>query len=345
MLKIDLYDTFAIENLENTLRCKDVAGLKYKNIHPERKVNPEDIILLHMLKFTPQSDDIEKVEYQMEKKYDGEVKKMLVCDTDLNAISTFMLSQLYKEFDLLSIIRYSEIEHMYEELSKNKPVDLRENGIKSFFSSNKSVCFLFINYETRDRIFKHVIYNEKNKKNDDFLLSYSEKGYIPALKLTEKEIINYKKKFIEFADKKEFVYESEIWINKRSVYPEEINVEQIKNKVRIVSYSKESIIEMYKEDLETEGKADIDLLISIYRKSLKDRFAGADNRKREIKDLNPEETYDRITLGRNNVETIKKIFSFVNERQEIINEELKQSVNIENLVKELKGELKSGKHD
>ena len=33
MLKIDLYDTFAIEKLENTLRCKDVAGLKYKNIH------------------------------------------------------------------------------------------------------------------------------------------------------------------------------------------------------------------------------------------------------------------------------------------------------------------------
>lgn len=341
MLKIDLYDTFVIDKLEDTIECKDIEGLVHKNIHPISKIDINDIILLHMLKFTPQSNDIEEVEYKMEKKYTGEVKKMLVCDTDLNAVSTFMSSQLYKEFDILSIIRYKEINEMHKELLKSTPVDLRENGIKSLFKINQSVCFLFINYETKDRIFKHVIFNDKSKKNDDFLLSYSKKGYMPALKLTEKEIIKYKKEFLEMSEKKEFIYESEIWINERSLYPKEININDIKNKFKIVNYSKESILEMYEDDIKEEGKADINMLIEIYKSSLTDRFNGANNRRNEVKDLNPEYTYDRITLARNSEEKIKEIFSFVEERQNIINEELDKEYNIEELVKELKKELKS----
>lgn len=345
MLKINFYDAFIIEKLANTLQCKDIAGSIYKNIHPVRKVKLNEIILLNMLKFKPTSEDEEKIEYEMEKKYEGEVRKILVCDTDLNAVSKFMSSQLYKEFDLLSIVRYEEIIAMEKEILKNSPIDLRENGVKSLFSSKKSVCFLFINYETRDRIFKHVIFNEKNQKNDDFLLSYSNKGYIPALQLTEKEINKYKKSFIEFSEKTEFIYESEIWINKRALYSEDIKNDDLKDKSKIISYSKNSIIEMYQDDLKEEGKSDINLLMEIYKKSLIDRLNGAKRRKEEIKDMNAEETYDRITLARNSIESIKEIFLFIEEKEKIIDKEIEQYDNIDNLVKELKQELKSGKYD
>lgn len=337
MKYIDTSSGYLLEDYKDIVKINenDVNNFKFERKH---------LALIKGLVFKAGSDE------DLPKKYTAEMSKLVLADTDLNILTNFMIYGMYKTIDLTGIIRSSEIDPMYNLILKNNPKDLRHkkgNVFTSLFSKSEEVecCILFVNYETRERIFEHVIYNDD--QNDKFFMDYSNKDFFPALILKKDEIEKTFKDFNKIEKKEvKLDFTDNIFINPRNLYGENIKEEEIKQ-ITDPLYKLEKNWEDNKRDslndkellneLKNEDKS-----IDAFLEELKDTTINAfinhlknKNVKYE-RDVLPEKTLDFITFARNDKEKMKKTFELIADT----NKKYSNLICNEHIHKQLKIKLK-----
>lgn len=318
MKYIDTSSGYVLENYDDIVEINDED---LNNFHFKRK----HLALIKGLVFKAGADE------DMPKKYKAEMSKLVLADTDLNVLSFFMNNEMYKTIDLTGIIRASEIDPMYNLVSKNKPNDLRSkkgNILTNLFTKGENIecCILFVNYETRERIFEHIIFD--NNQHDKFFIDYSNRGFFPALILKREEIEKTYDKFNKIENKEiKLDFVEDVFVNARCVYGKELTEEEIKI-ITDPIYNLEKGWKDYKKDclkdkelikeLEEEGRT-IEEFFEESKESTVISFM-THLKRRNVNyetDILPYKTLDLITFARNDEEKLKKIFSLASETNEI----------------------------
>lgn len=321
MKYINTIPGYILEDYEEIVKIDDENEDNLNNFIFERK----HLALIKGFIFKEGSDENKL------KKYTAEMSKLVLADTDLNILTTFMNYEMYKKIDLTGIIRASEIDSMYNLMLKNNPKNFKNkknNLLSKLFSKFKhnECCILFVNYTTRERIFEHIIYDDH--PNDNFFMDYNDRGFLPALVLTRDEIektfdafnkIESKEIKLDFAD--------DVFVNGRDAYGKDLTEEEIKRIVDPIYNLKETWKE-YKEDtlndielikeLKEDGQTIQEFLETMKDSTSISFMSHLEKYKVKYeKDPLPENTFDSITFARNDYNRIIKIFELVSETNAI----------------------------
>lgn len=334
MKYINMKGAFLKDNYQEVLKINAIDN-DITNIHVEFEL--KDIVVLKGYYFKPTSKDEKEIEYGNKKIYKGKFTQAIVADTDSNALSNFMRRDMYENVDLTSMIRYSDIKPMLDLIKNKKIKDLRENKksfISNIFNKSKKACILFINYETRERVFEYIEYD--SEKNDDFFLEYSKKDFLPALTLSEKEVLDINEQ-IQDLKKKDFLSSGDnLFINPRSLYEKTITEKDIDDScnilIRTVNALNETIEDVKNESKNKEEQEDIIKTLKQHTiKVLENDIKNIEFENTRVKDLYPKITFDYITLARHNKDKIEDLFDFIEEQ----NKKNNNLINYKNKLSEL----------